>query len=359
MDMDPPSEGAPAFQPPNQSSSPTMTPLESASMLPADAASKRQRRPNVRLNEIGSESSLANVVEYILKRKGRTGDVGGRKGRSLSEEKLDRPGKFRKKSKPLPLFDINDKVGDYAGSDHAEDTKPLAPKPYATENLTPKAKDRKGAGLGKKLSVGNSMSRHVNRPRVLSTRVEGKGNNWMQKAADEFLEAADDCAYGCSITDKRLNSPTPHAQPPIFSRESDSPKRLKKIQSGVKRTKRLDAGPSSSPNMECAPKEGLIDDKEEPSSSALQEQRMQGPIWERGVPPLDERVREWMQKIGLEKYAPVFQHHEVGDDVVPLLTMDDLREMGIAAVGARRKFFTEITKRRQSLMLSDPVAEES
>ncbi|KAL6983999.1 hypothetical protein U1Q18_017374 [Sarracenia purpurea var. burkii] len=59
---------------------------------------------------------------------------------------------------------------------------------------------------------------------------------------------------------------------------------------------------------------------------------------------LDDGVRNWLTGLGLGRYAPVFEIHEVDDDVLPMLTLDDLKDMGINAVGSRRKLYTEIQK---------------
>ncbi|KAK1271064.1 hypothetical protein QJS04_geneDACA020904 [Acorus gramineus] len=55
-------------------------------------------------------------------------------------------------------------------------------------------------------------------------------------------------------------------------------------------------------------------------------------------------VRGWLSGLGLERYAPVFEIHEVDEEVLPLLTLEDLKDMGINAVGSRRKMFCAIQK---------------
>uniref|UniRef100_A0A251UBI1 Putative sterile alpha motif/pointed domain-containing protein n=1 Tax=Helianthus annuus TaxID=4232 RepID=A0A251UBI1_HELAN len=55
-------------------------------------------------------------------------------------------------------------------------------------------------------------------------------------------------------------------------------------------------------------------------------------------------VRVWLNQLGLGRYAPVFEVHEVDDEVLPLLTLEDLKDMGISAVGSRRKMFCSIQK---------------
>lgn len=69
-----------------------------------------------------------------------------------------------------------------------------------------------------------------------------------------------------------------------------------------------------------------------PSSRPLELQRI----------TLSAGVSGWLQELGLGKYAELFELNEVDTEVLPLLTLDDLREMGVDAVGARRKMFTNI-----------------
>ncbi|GJM97254.1 hypothetical protein PR202_ga14167 [Eleusine coracana subsp. coracana] len=57
-------------------------------------------------------------------------------------------------------------------------------------------------------------------------------------------------------------------------------------------------------------------------------------------------VKAWLDGLGLSRYAPVFEIHEVDDEVLPLLTLEDLKDMGIGAVGSRRKMYAAIQKLR-------------
>ncbi|TVU44167.1 hypothetical protein EJB05_03602, partial [Eragrostis curvula] len=57
-------------------------------------------------------------------------------------------------------------------------------------------------------------------------------------------------------------------------------------------------------------------------------------------------VKTWLDGLGLSRYAPVFEIHEVDDEVLPLLTLEDLKDMGIGAVGSRRKMYAAIQKLR-------------
>ncbi|KAK7369617.1 hypothetical protein VNO80_11659 [Phaseolus coccineus] len=58
----------------------------------------------------------------------------------------------------------------------------------------------------------------------------------------------------------------------------------------------------------------------------------------------EDGVRVWLNGLGLGRYAPVFEVHEVDDEILPMLTLEDLKDMGISAVGSRRKMYTAIQK---------------
>src|SRR5215472_929327 len=53
-------------------------------------------------------------------------------------------------------------------------------------------------------------------------------------------------------------------------------------------------------------------------------------------------VTEWLQSLGLGRYAPDFAEHKVNRDVLPKLTVADLREIGVTAVGDRRRLLEAI-----------------
>ncbi|KAF3593348.1 hypothetical protein DY000_02026200 [Brassica cretica] len=55
-------------------------------------------------------------------------------------------------------------------------------------------------------------------------------------------------------------------------------------------------------------------------------------------------VKIWLRGLGLGRYWPMFEMHEVDEEVLPLLTLEDLKDMGINVVGSRRKMFCAIQK---------------
>ena len=53
-------------------------------------------------------------------------------------------------------------------------------------------------------------------------------------------------------------------------------------------------------------------------------------------------IAAWLTGLGLEHYADVFQKNDVDGGVLPGLTGDDLREMGVTSIGHRRKLLEAI-----------------
>src|SRR5438132_1578276 len=63
-------------------------------------------------------------------------------------------------------------------------------------------------------------------------------------------------------------------------------------------------------------------------------------IGRRGVGPMD--IAEWLRSLGLERYEAAFRDNEIDWAVMPELTADDLKDIGVAAVGHRRKLLAAI-----------------
>src|SRR5438105_13295143 len=53
-------------------------------------------------------------------------------------------------------------------------------------------------------------------------------------------------------------------------------------------------------------------------------------------------VAAWLLGLGLERYVPAFRDNEIDWEVLPKLTSEDLREIGVAAIGHRRKLLDAI-----------------
>src|SRR5262245_27276367 len=57
--------------------------------------------------------------------------------------------------------------------------------------------------------------------------------------------------------------------------------------------------------------------------------------------PMD--VAEWLRGLGLEQYAPAFRDNDIDGEVLRRLGVDDLRDLGVASVGHRRRLLDAIT----------------
>ncbi|XP_039064522.1 uncharacterized protein LOC120209646 [Hibiscus syriacus] len=58
-------------------------------------------------------------------------------------------------------------------------------------------------------------------------------------------------------------------------------------------------------------------------------------------------VKRWLEELRFGRYASIFEMHEVDEEALPLLTLDDLKEMGVFAAGHRRKLYTAIQQLRE------------
>ena len=50
----------------------------------------------------------------------------------------------------------------------------------------------------------------------------------------------------------------------------------------------------------------------------------------------------WLRSLGLEKYEAAFRENEIDDTVLPSLTEEDLKDLGVGIVGHRRKLLDAI-----------------
>ena len=50
----------------------------------------------------------------------------------------------------------------------------------------------------------------------------------------------------------------------------------------------------------------------------------------------------WLRGLGLERYVPAFRDNDIDGEVLSRLTAEDLRELGIASIGHRRRLLDAI-----------------
>jgi len=57
-------------------------------------------------------------------------------------------------------------------------------------------------------------------------------------------------------------------------------------------------------------------------------------------------VEAWLRSLGLERYEAAFRENEIDEAVLPNLTAEDLKDLGVGAVGHRRKLLDAIAALR-------------
>jgi class 3 adenylate cyclase len=67
-------------------------------------------------------------------------------------------------------------------------------------------------------------------------------------------------------------------------------------------------------------------------------------------------VANWLRTLGLERYEATFRENDVDADLLPNLTADDLKEIGISSLGHRRRLLEAIAALRlEGTPASDPT----
>jgi class 3 adenylate cyclase len=69
-------------------------------------------------------------------------------------------------------------------------------------------------------------------------------------------------------------------------------------------------------------------------------------------------VAVWLRGMGLEHYEAAFRDNEIDWSLLPKLTADDLKDIGVAAVGHRRRLLDAIAVLRDPLPNPPPLAGE-
>ncbi|MSO75726.1 MAG: adenylate/guanylate cyclase domain-containing protein [Alphaproteobacteria bacterium] len=74
-----------------------------------------------------------------------------------------------------------------------------------------------------------------------------------------------------------------------------------------------------------------------------------------------DKVGDWLGGLGLEQYAAAFRDNAIDVEVLPDLTADDLKDLGVGLVGHRRKLLAAIAALRDVATLPDgaPAAREA
>src|SRR5690349_15118408 len=70
-------------------------------------------------------------------------------------------------------------------------------------------------------------------------------------------------------------------------------------------------------------------------------------------------ITVWLRNLGLGKYEAVFRENEITEKVLPNLTAEDLKELGIAALGHRRTLLDAIAALRTNADSKAPSADSA
>jgi hypothetical protein len=67
----------------------------------------------------------------------------------------------------------------------------------------------------------------------------------------------------------------------------------------------------------------------------------------------------WLRSLGLGKYEAAFRENEIDETVLPSLTAEDLKELGVTALGHRRKLLDAIAALRTDAGLKGPSVDQA
>jgi class 3 adenylate cyclase len=70
-------------------------------------------------------------------------------------------------------------------------------------------------------------------------------------------------------------------------------------------------------------------------------------------------VGGWLRRLGLQQYEPAFRENKIDESVLPRLTAEDLKELGVAFVGDRRKLLDAIAALRAEARATTPFSDPS
>src|SRR4029077_5425470 len=68
-------------------------------------------------------------------------------------------------------------------------------------------------------------------------------------------------------------------------------------------------------------------------------------------------VEVWLRSLGLAKYEAVLRENDIDETVLPNLTAEDLKELGVASLGHRRKLLDAIAALRNDRSAQGPSSD--
>ncbi|OVA09646.1 Sterile alpha motif domain [Macleaya cordata] len=307
--------------------------------------SKRQRRPSVRLGDIGDQPATLSYESYINRRTKQWNDPKYRQQHSQKE-----PSSIAgKSSKTRPLLNL----GNGGGGDCNETLESEDKNPTGDGNLelavsgNRRGKDLKSKRGGLLGGGGGGGTKRVRSNWVSKVDEGGEGDNEKFSGGDDENEWYRDFDTMGSESPLREQNPIVALENTAIELRQASDKghgnEREGILLGQKRTVR--ARVSDSRDHGAVELEGPSDTDARDWKGGTSSDKNGVRERDRGrCRSLEDGVQIWLNGLGLERYAPVFEIHEVDEEVLPLLTLEDLRDMGINAVGTRRKLYCAIQK---------------
>jgi hypothetical protein len=64
----------------------------------------------------------------------------------------------------------------------------------------------------------------------------------------------------------------------------------------------------------------------------------------------------WLRSLGLERYEAAFRENDIDDIILPRLTADDLKDLGVDSLSHRRKLLDAITALRDDASGKRPLS---
>ena len=72
-----------------------------------------------------------------------------------------------------------------------------------------------------------------------------------------------------------------------------------------------------------------------------------------------QQIAEWLQKLGLGQYAQRFTENDISFSILPDLTDQDLKELGVASLGHRRQLLRAIAELKGGERVAPKLTNES
>ncbi|KAI4335867.1 hypothetical protein L6164_014470 [Bauhinia variegata] len=295
-------------------------------MLVVNMNSKRQRRPNVRLGEIG-DISAAFACGFPQKTQ----------EKKLGSKRWKHDGMNSRQIEPHYINGFSEeRSSQHTDSDPGVSRRSSADFQHKKENENPNSsKSAIHVVKSNELILTKSkldFSNITRKCRVMKRRGRG---------------AINDGGFFCGGWNSRLSPELSCEEGRVISSGRDSDKsNIQSIDYGFKDLSDRETPATSKEASESWQQANSLDVWKEDTCDEYNT-AFPGP-WDeiRCVGNAVGSVERWLKELGFAKYATLFEMHEVDEEALPLLTLEDLKEMGVFAVGSRRKLYTAIQQLR-------------